>query len=430
MIEKEQKNKMQETTLYYKIIKEVFKDRADALIKKLNEPFHRSFIINALKASYTDLKDLLDFEAYPTSEEMVYDFDIDDIGKRKAYILGLLYPQERSAIMTHKLIKDHPAKLIVDLCAAPGGKTIDLAIKYKDEALIIANEVDKKRAQALLSNIERLGISNIIITTKDVDRLALELSGLADIVVSDAPCSGMGMARKYPSIVNDLSEKDIKMNVIRQKKILDAAYRLLKKDGLLLYSTCTYTYEENDGQIIELLKRHPFKIIDKKLFSFLDDTEGQFMCLLSKLDETDMTKPSFLKECKDKKVIQAIKKIVDISSLYLYELDGSIYLSKVPLYDLDRAVLRYGVKAGEMKGDIFYPAHSLFRSNMMRERFFSVIDLDDIEYRKYIQGYEIKKDVSNGFHLVTHLGYALGYIKATNGTLKNKYPKGLRVTSL
>ena len=83
-----------------------------------------------------------------------------------------------------------------------------------------------------------------------------------------------------------------------------------------------------------------------------------------------------------------------------------------------------------MKGDIFYPAHSLFRSNMMRERFFSVIDLDDIEYRKYILGYEIKKDVSNGFHLITHLGYALGYIKATNGTLKNKYPKGLRVTSL
>ncbi len=412
---------------YFEIMEDVFKEGADKEIEALGKKSSKAFTIN------TDPEDLKWSLSLPYQKsslaELSYTYEGTDIGKEKAYVLGLIYPQEESAAMVVDLLPQKDYGLIVDMCAAPGGKTIDIAIKTKGKDLIIANEIDRRRAQALLSNIERSGLSDVIVTTKKTSDLADGIAGQAGLVIIDAPCSGMGMARKYPEIIEGLKYSDVIRLSKLQSAILDDGYKTLKAGGLLLYSTCTFTKEENSDNVDSFLDRHrDMELITMKLISFSAGSEGQFMALMRKRDDSDTVVSSlrYRKETDDKDVRNIISSLIDIDGYYLYKDRDRYYLSLRPLPDMGTAVLRYGIPVGTYKGKTFEMAHGFFRAGALRGHHRRVLDIDDVMYETYLRGLELKVDEPDGLCLLTYRGRPLGYGRIAKGILKNKYPKGLR----
>ena len=433
---------MENETLFFDRMKNIFKDEFDQFKVNLNEVHQPAFFLNELKADKNDILDMIDFE-YRVSDysSRSYYHNIDYIGKTIVNELGLIYPQEMSASIPAQVLNPGEKTIIVDMCSAPGGKTINLANISKDNALLISNEYEYKRAMILVSNIERMGISNIIVTNKSGDELAKNLFNTADYVLLDAPCSGEGMIRKNRSILEEYTLANVELCARRQNDLIENAYDILKCGGYLVYSTCTYSKEENEDVINAFLKRHDdmeVLMIDEKYprrgigndkcvrFSVLEHTEGQFIALLKKKGDNLPSNITYRKTIKNKLVEAFIRDQLDLDDYYLYEQNGFFYLSLVPLIEMNRNVLRYGIFIGEIKKNIFHPAHHLYRSNKLRKHFKKVIDLNHEEYINYLKGLSVYKEADNGYHLLTYKGYAFSYTKVSNNELKNKYPKGLR----
>ena len=416
-----------------------FKDRYSEYLQKLNEPCSQGFFLNTKKANKEDILRIIDFD-YSNSEltDLSYYHNSDNIGKTKAYELGLIYPQEIAASLSSTFIDNSNIKTVVDLCAAPGGKSINVLNKLDNNVLMISNDYNHQRVSILSSNLERLGLDNVIITNKKCSDLAEQLENYADLVILDAPCSGEGMIRKYPEILNDWNINNIDTLSILQSGLLEDAYRILKGNGQLLYSTCTYAFEEDENQILNFLSKHNdmhlVEIGDSHSstlhgtikLSPLDNTEGQFICLMKKDSNNESSYCKQLKSIKEKLVDDFICKNINIENYYLYKHNEHYYMSLIPLIDLKNNVMKYGIYVGDIVNKRFEPSHSLYRSNSLIDKFKYTYDLNDEEYEKYITGNEIKIDKKNNYYLVTYKGYSLGYGKCSNGQLKNKYPKGLR----
>ena len=281
--------------LLNKRLHDYFGNQADKLIEELNKPVTQGFFLNTNKTNKEDILNIIDFD-YQKSDlsDDSYYHNHDNIGKTKAYELGLIYPQEIAASLTSKFINTDNPKLIVDMCAAPGGKTINILNRLDKNVICISNDENHTRSLALSSNIERLGLDNTIITNKKCKDLADLLQGKVDIVVLDAPCSGEGMLRKYPEINDDYSIDKINELADIQKQLLEYAYKMLKENGILIYSTCTYAFEEDEDQIKEFLNNHSdVELINVDIDSYsqlngtvklcpLNNTEGQFFTILKK----------------------------------------------------------------------------------------------------------------------------------------------------
>lgn len=420
-------------------VNEYFGDNASKYLELLNEPCTQGFFLNTKKANRESIFDLLDFKYSKSdlSDSSFYHYS-DNIGKTKAYELGLIYPQEIAASMSSKFFDTKNIHTVVDLCAAPGGKSINVLNKLDSDTLLISNDYNHSRVSVLSQNLERLGLDNTIVTNKKCDELANQLENYADLVILDAPCSGEGMIRKYPEILDDYSISNIENLSILQSELLEDAYRILKGNGQLLYSTCTYAFEEDENQIKQFLSKHSdmhlIKIGDahsSKLdgtikLSPLDNTEGQFICLLVKDSNELKSNTKYLKPIKEKLVDDFIKVNININNYYLYNHNEHYYLSLFPLIDLKNNVMRYGIYIGDIVNKRFEPSHSLYRSNTLRDKFKHVYDLNDSQYDMYISGNEIRTNVDNGYYLITYHNYSLGYGKCSNNQMKNKYPKGLR----
>lgn len=420
-------------------VKQYFGDDTEKYLEALNKPLSEAFFLNTKKASAEEILKMVDFD-YKKSDltNNSYYHSCTSIGKTKAYILGLIYPQEIAASMSSKFVDVENIKLAVDMCAAPGGKSINILNRLTDDALLISNEYNHTRCNILSSNLERLGFSNVIVTNKKCDELAIQLKGMCDLVILDAPCSGEGMIRKYPEILDDYSLDNIKNLSDLQFDLLENAYSMLNQNGQLLYSTCTYAFEEDEMQIKSFLNKHKdMKIVNLKTpfsstmnetikLSPLNETEGQFICLMIKTTCSNTNKIKYLKTTQNRIVEEFIKKNIDLSNYYLYKYNNHYYLSFIPLIDMRFNVMRYGIYIGDIVNNRFEPSHFLYRSNLLRNKFKYVFDLNDENYEKYIKGYEIDCNLNNNYYLVTYNGYSLGYGKCSNHKLKNKYPKGLR----
>lgn len=425
--------------LFIERIKSYFKDDAQTFIDKIDEPCTQGFFLNTKKANKDEIFKLIDFE-YRTSDltDESYYHDDDNIGKTKAYELGMIYPQEIGASLTSHYLSDNKIKTVVDMCAAPGGKTINVLNRLNDDVLCISNDSNHSRSLILSSNLERMGLDNVIITNKSCDVLSDQLENFADLVILDAPCSGEGMIRKYPEIIDEYSLENIKHLADIQSNLLDNAYRMLKGGGTLIYSTCTYAFEEDEDQINSFLNRcpdmHLIKLpkignstIDVCIkTSILNDTEGQFIAYMTKDSNNTDSKFNFLKSVKEKIVDDFIKDNMDIDNYYLYKYNNHYYMSLYPLIDLKQNIVRYGIYVGDIVKNRFEPSHCLYRSNSLKDKFRYRYDLSDNEYDKYISGQEIKADLDNHYYLITYHNYSLGYGKCSNKVIKNKYPKGLR----
>lgn len=425
--------------LFIERIKSYFKDDADEFIKKMDKHCAQGFFLNTKKANKDEIFKLIDFEYRKSNlTDDSYYHDDDNIGKTKAYELGMIYPQEIGASLTSHYLSDNKIKTVVDMCAAPGGKTINVLNRLNDDVLCISNDSNHSRSLILSSNLERMGLDNVIITNKSCDVLSDQLENFADLVILDAPCSGEGMIRKYPEIIDEYSLENIKHLSDIQSNLLDNAYRMLKSGGTLIYSTCTYAFEEDEDQINSFLNRYPdmhliklpkigHSTIDGCIkTSILNDTEGQFIAYLSKDTNDTNIKINYLKPVKEKIVDDFIKDNMDIDSYYLYKYNNHYYMSLYPLIDLKQNIVRYGIYVGDIVKNRFEPSHCLYRSNSLKDKFRYRYDLSDNEYDKYISGQEIKADLDNHYYLITYHNYSLGYGKCSNKVIKNKYPKGLR----
>lgn len=423
---------------FYNSIKDTFKDKADDLINSFNDMPIKAFFINTNKINKDEIFKLIDFDYHKCSfNNNAYYYDINNISKTKAFELGLIYPQGVESSLSFNFIEKSP-KLIVDLCAAPGGKSINCINKFND-ALCISNDINLSRLKELSKNFERLGLTNNIITYKKPSELSNLLKGQADIVILDVPCSGEGMVRKYKEIIDDYSLNYVNSLVKIQSELLENAYNLVSKNGYIVYSTCTYNIQEDENNITNFLNRHKDLSlvsidIDNNYSSLngtiklcqLNNSEGQFVSIIKRNSENDTSKLKYLNPIRNKIVDNFISNNLSVDNYYLYKIDNRFYMSFSKLPDLGNQVLRYGIYLGDLDNNIFKPNHNMYRSNELINKFKFTYDLNDEEYNLFIKGLEIKTNLSNNYYLITYKGLSLGFSKAVNGTLKNKYPKGLR----
>ena len=336
------------------------------------------------------------------------------------------------------LLQPQPGEWVCDLCAAPGGKTTQIAGRLRGEGFLLCNEINPKRAKILGRNIERLGVANALVTNEHPGKLAERYAAYFDRVLIDAPCSGEGMFRKEEAAVTDWSQETVEMCARRQAEILHSGAMLVRPGGRLVYSTCTFAPEENEEAIDRFLEAHPefvpetveapwfakgengsFRMWPHKLLG-----EGHFAAVLRKTggDEEDVSVPSgeklprpwqdFAKQLGI--TLPAGKAVIFGQSLYWTP-------EKMP--DLRGVkVVRPGLELGELKKDRFEPAHAL--ALWLREAACSH-DLDAVAIAGYMHGETVPCE-KKGWCLVTVDGYSIGWGKGDGRVLKNHYPKGLR----
>ncbi|WP_217593869.1 RsmB/NOP family class I SAM-dependent RNA methyltransferase [Cohnella sp. GbtcB17] len=384
-------------------------------------------------------------------------------GKHPYHHAGLYYIQEPSAMIAAELLEPQPGDLVLDLAAAPGGKTTQIAAKLQGEGLLVANEIHPGRARILAENVERLGIANAVVVQATPGELAARLPEAFDKIMLDAPCSGEGMFRKEPEACAEWSTDAVAMCAARQRDILPDAAAMLKPGGRLVYSTCTFNREENEETIAWFLAAHPaFRLVStKRMWPHRGEGEGHFAAVLEKEAEPsdDRVRPA-KRRAKSGKAPRS-DAAGALSALKLYEsfaaqaLPGyalpasgvpllfgeSFYWypqpagSPLPAESLDGLrTHRPGLHLGDVKKGRFEPAHALAHAVRARDAALTRdYPADSAAVLAYLRGEALFDDrsghegaPSQGWGLLCADGHPLGWFKASGGQLKNHYPKGLR----
>ena len=356
-------------------------------------------------------------------------------GGHPYHFAGAYYLQEPSAMCAAPLLKVQKGEKVLDLCSAPGGKGTRLAADLEGEGFIVLNEPIQSRAKILLENVERLGIKNAVVTNAYPQELSKKFKGYFDKIMVDAPCSGEGMFRKNErEAIAEWSEENVTLCAARQAEILEEAVKMLRSGGRLVYSTCTFSYEEDEGQVRAFLEKHPemYLLEEHKLYPHKVDGEGHYAALLGKWEgEEAFTPPckNFISNAK-KKEYEKFHKEMFTTPVYegLHEVGDKLYALPEGVFDFTKlSVLRVGVKLGEFTGNRFVPAHALAACSKMEECQ-NVVDMPahDSRIDKYLRGETFEADGKDGWCLVCVDGISLGWGKRVNGVVKNHYPKGLR----
>ena len=356
---------------------------------------------------------------------------------------GAIYMQDPGAMMPVNSISIPSDAFVLDLCSAPGGKSIQMALKL-DSGAIISNEIDRERAKILYSNIERMGLNNVVVTNNKPSDFLPFFKNAFDVIIVDAPCSGEGMFRKYSNAISEWSLENVDICQKRDKEILDVAVKLLKKDGVLLYSTCTYAKEENEDIVSYLIDNYSFSSLDineslkpflkegflpytYRFYPHIANGEGQFLAVLKKNDDDN---EMILKQIKR---YDKVTEFTDFCNKYLtspitniIKRNNDIFYSALPYEINSLKVLNYGVKLGEIYNNRFIPNHNFFKSFSSYFKSSLNLDYNDPLVFKYLHGEQIQAEVLDGFGVLFVNGIPLGGYKASRNTLNNYYPKGLR----
>ena len=354
---------------------------------------------------------------------------------------GVYYLQEASAMSAVALLDPQPGEKICDLCAAPGGKTTQIAGRLTGEGFLLCNEINPKRAKILSRNIERMGVANALVTNEHPQRLADKFAGYFDRVLIDAPCSGEGMFRKEEAAVADWSQETVEMCARRQAEILHSGAMLVRPGGRLVYSTCTFAPEENELTIAAFLENHPeftlepaqapwftpagsgqFRLWPHKLLG-----EGHFAAVLRKNEQQEEETVDVPRGEKLPRPWEMFAKELGIRlpAGKGIQFGQSLYWAPEDMPDLRGIkVLRPGLELGELKKDRFEPAHALalwlHQADNMQD-----YSAQSDQIANYLHGDVIPSE-RKGWCLVTVDGYSLGWGKGDGKVLKNHYPKGLR----
>lgn len=439
---------MENSLIFLERMKTLLGGEFDEFLKFYNSgKFFRGIRVNTLKCSVEKLRALIGFELKETpfcGEGFYLPEDVESIGNSPLHHAGAFYVQEPSATSAVEMLGVEAGDKVLDLCAAPGGKSTQIASKLGGKGLLWSNEIVKSRAKILLSNIERMGVRNAVVSSCHPDALCEKLGGYFDKILVDAPCSGEGMFRKNLDAQDEWSVEHVKSCASRQLNILNSAKRALKDGGALVYSTCTFSKEENEGVISEFIKENPeFLIADSKV-SFgrptmgfarrifpMDGGEGHFAVKLVKNSPTVSVPDIKRAEAKIPEFVNDALGDIFKESFYKNKLEiigNNIYIS----FDLPDVrglnILRKGVLLGEIKKNRLEPCHHAFMAAGKDDCVRAVdFDLNDEEIKRFLHGEEISADSSfKGYTAVCVNGITTGFGKASGGRLKNKYPKGLR----
>ena len=413
-------------------------DEYPAFLESLERPRAVALRFNPLKGERPSLP----FVADPVPwEPMGFYYDPDSRpGLHPYHEAGVYYLQEASAMAPVQLLDPQPGEKVCDLCAAPGGKSTQIAGRMAGKGLLLCNEYNPKRAKILSRNIERMGIANAIVTNEHPQHLADRLNGYFDRVLIDAPCSGEGMFRKEEAAVTDWSLETVEMCARRQAEILHSGAMLVKPGGRLVYSTCTFAPAENELAVAAFLDSHPDfepEPVDAPWFVPGDNAsyrmwphkllgEGHFAAVLRRRSGEE-----------DEVVPEQGQKIPSLFAAFAKELGiqlpaGSGITFGQSLYWMPEGtpslrglkVLRPGLELGELKKDRFEPAHALALwldgcANVEN------VAADSPQITAYLKG-DVIPSPRKGWCLVTVDGYSIGWGKGDGRILKNHYPKGLR----
>lgn len=382
-------------------------------------------------------------------------------GKHPYHEMGLYYIQEPSAMSAAALLAPKPGMRVLDLCAAPGGKSTQLATYLGDSGLLVSNEINTQRCRILSQNIERMGIKNAIVTNEDSFVLASHFPGFFNAIQVDAPCSGEGMFRKLPEAIEQWSMENVAICAERQKEILDNAAVMLKPGGTIVYSTCTFSKEENEDVIEYFLERHPDFTLEEmeRFWPHKVDGEGHFVAKLVRRGcvDTDLkadrktkknknsknrkneTKPALTKENMkllseflDETISEDVAAWIKNSRLVMF----GEQLYRLPDMEVDikgLKVQRAGLHIGEFKKQRFEPSHSLALALKLNDAKNLVkLTCDNPQTIGFFNGQSVMlsdeqaAECKKGWALVCVDGYTAGWGKVNGTQVKNHYPKGLR----
>ena len=406
-------------------------DEINSLISSFSNEEKKAIYLNTKKISNCKLLELFpNIKAHPVVPNgFLYNKNEYELGKKIYHELGSYYIQEPSAMLVAHLLDAKPGEVVLDLCAAPGGKTIQTALKMNNEGLIIANDLSKSRANILLSNIERMGISNTVVTSLDFDNYYQKFGNYFDKIILDAPCSGSGMFRKSEEMKQDWTYEKVLKNAAIQKDLIHICYHMLKEGGTMVYSTCSYSYEEDEEVIKHLLETSDAELVNipsfkgeyrspkyketVHLFPHLFEGEGHYIALIRK--------PGLLYKSKisPMEVTRITKGKGSLKETEVYKCP-----TKLPT-GFEELALRPGLLLGIQFKDKKVPSHHL--SHVLDGS--KSIELTKEEVIKYVKGETLNKKYPDGYHFVSYLGMNLGVVYSINGVLKNYYPKGLRFSA-
>ena len=454
---------------YKRAMKELLVNDYDAYIASLTETPYLGIRTNLLKLGPERLKELLgrNFKEIPWVREGFYFEEeksrlitpcidslekVKSISKNPYYFAGLYYIQEPSAMTTAMAANIKPGDRVLDLCAAPGGKSTQAAAYLKGEGLLVSNDFSASRVKALQKNIEVSGIDNVLITNEDPKNLANVYKEYFDKIIVDAPCSGEGMFRKDSAVFKAYLSRGPENFTDLQVSILNEAAKMLKPGGTLVYSTCTYSKIEDEGSLSKFLSTHSEFEIDpiKAEFGFEESKglsgtvrlfphklkgEGHFVARLKKGKSDEFYISIDKKNKKNNKKIplellnflKKIKRDWDLSRIFINR-DYAYYLPKDALIDKSLHYIRTGLLLGELKKNRFEPFQAL-AMNIKYEEWESPLNLkgEDERVIRYLKGETIEADDEySGIRLVCVDTFPLGFVKQSGRLCKNKYYQGWR----
>ncbi len=466
-----------------------------AFLESLSGKRYRALRLNPLKTRIQEGKEKLPFALSPVpwTKNGFYYEEEEQPGKHPYHEAGLYYIQEPSAMAPVPCLMEERASVaaiperqeehvsaaaiperqeepatpgrVLDLCAAPGGKSTQIAEYMRGRGMLITNEIHPQRAKILSENIERMGISNAIVLNETPESLSKRFIAFFDRILVDAPCSGEGMFRKNDNAGEEWSEENVALCAERQDGILDCAATMLKPGGRLVYSTCTFATAEDEGSVSRFLETHPDFCLEKeeRLMPHKIKGEGHFLAVLhreggqlSSAATAGTEKSLTLKDCRE--FLDFAKEALTIpaeeltAGKILLRFGEQLYLAPAETPSLrGLKVLRPGLHLGTVKKNRFEPSHALALF-LKKEQAVHAVNLacDGTAVRKYLEGQTLtigegcdvemadimtrgsmaaeQADVSllKGWCLVCVDGYSLGWGKAAGAVLKNHYPKGLR----
>lgn len=436
--------------LFLKRMKDLLQEDYEAYINTLNNKPYRGFRINTLKITEEDFFHTFEIDCHASNfAKHAYVLDTDEhYGQSLPHALGLMYMQEPSAASAVEVLDPKPSDWVLDLCAAPGGKSTQIAQYLTGDGLLVSNEIESKRAQILLSNIERLGISNAIVTNSTPEKITKLLHGRMDKVLVDAPCSGEGMFKKESKALEDWSEEHVISCSLRQRHILQCAIQALKQDGILVYSTCTYAIEENEKNVAWILET----FTDLELVQIqvkwgregvqvgnypthytrrilpMDEGEGHFIAKFRRISPNTSNSLDILKSDKLTSSIEEFIKNETTFKANILLKNNRVYAGKHPFYDFkDNYVLRNQVLIGEVIHDRFEPHQHAYTSVLFAPTLNNVCLCDEKEVELFRKGNILQKPVPKGFVGIRIMNQFIGFGKSDGSIIKNKIPKGLRI---
>lgn len=414
---------------------------APAFFETFNEEAVSAFRVNPLKESQQIFPDKI--------PNMDWSYYGKVSGKSPEHVTGLVYSQEPAAQLVGQVAKPQKGMKVLDLAAAPGGKSTHLLSYLENTGILVSNEISSKRSKILVENIERFGARNVLVTNETADRLAQVFPAYFDMIVLDAPCSGEGMFRKDPAAMDYWDSDYPTKCATLQREILESAMHMLVAGGYLVYSTCTWSPEENEEIVSWLLENYDVELVSiekingmvegltypqtARMYPHRFKGEGQFVAKFRfngdpiskrvKSGRSNLTK-------EQSQLWQAFaKENLKVNFTGLLQVFGDqLYLLPDGLPDLSKVrIARNGLHLGVFKKKRFEPSYALGLTLTSKE-VLRRIDISEKDFVDYATGntLSVSKELPKGWYQVAIKGNGLGFAKVVSGILKNNFPKGLR----